>query len=550
MDMFNTFTLFPSLDQGKNFKQSSNQSLKEGFKEGYFDPTSSLYDYTNDILKYSSSLYDKSQSAAYTGYLTELQTGASDMSLNLTNYLKRKSDLSGNGYLGQNVKFDNDHYAYITQQGVVKPYDSSSNYFATVDKNGCGSATNTMKTPDISWNDVSYNFMKPMVLNGKKYIVGSDMVSGQSCGHEGFTVYNNNFLPSTWSNKINDRRPASTYIGCNLTEPAGTKFSSTTINDCSNSAVINGYRYFSFDNSNNTCRLNNTIFSDVSSGITNTNCINTYKKYSAYDNGSLTLDIGQLAYIDEDSRLYNYPTTNRTYPNPNSYTYDLSGIDISGANTNIDVSYGITNASCAKYCNDSSYCVAYVFDSSGNICYRKNSGIFKGTIIGTPYTSAIYMRDVIPSFYPIGVSQTTTANITTAQYKNYAAYPSIDGTNIYGVNNGPTMDATKNYGYYDPLQDEMEDISKALANLSDEYGNQAITADQQTKLNSDGLESYFSSLEGIYANIKTLLGDDSSDIQNRLNDSDIIVLQKNYEYLCWIILAIGIVLIAMNVINH
>ena len=41
----------------------------------------------------------------------------------------------------------------------------------------------------------------------------------------------------------------------------------------------------------------------------------------------------------------------------------------------------------------------------------------------------------------------------------------------------------------------------------------------------------------------------SSSIENILSDSDIVVLQKNYDYLFWSILATGTVVVAMNIVK-
>jgi hypothetical protein len=38
----------------------------------------------------------------------------------------------------------------------------------------------------------------------------------------------------------------------------------------------------------------------------------------------------------------------------------------------------------------------------------------------------------------------------------------------------------------------------------------------------------------------------NKNIDNILNDSDIVILQKNYNYLFWSILAAGTVLVSMN----
>jgi hypothetical protein len=42
----------------------------------------------------------------------------------------------------------------------------------------------------------------------------------------------------------------------------------------------------------------------------------------------------------------------------------------------------------------------------------------------------------------------------------------------------------------------------------------------------------------------------STSVENILSDSDIVVLQKNYDYLFWSILATGTVVVAMNVVKN
>ena len=41
----------------------------------------------------------------------------------------------------------------------------------------------------------------------------------------------------------------------------------------------------------------------------------------------------------------------------------------------------------------------------------------------------------------------------------------------------------------------------------------------------------------------------NTNIENILSDSDIVVLQKNYDYLFWSILATGTVVVAMNIVK-
>ena len=59
----------------------------------------------------------------------------------------------------------------------------------------------------------------------------------------------------------------------------------------------------------------------------------------------------------------------------------------------------------------------------------------------------------------------------------------------------------------------------------------------------EGLGDYLKDYKNTNTNIKNF----NTNIENILNDSDITVLQKNYDYLFWSILAAGTVLITMNI---
>ena len=62
--------------------------------------------------------------------------------------------------------------------------------------------------------------------------------------------------------------------------------------------------------------------------------------------------------------------------------------------------------------------------------------------------------------------------------------------------------------------------------------------------------------KGLGKNLKDLnktkfkIANFDTNLENILNDSDIIVLQKNYNYLFWSILAAGVVLVSMNLVRN
>ena len=81
--------------------------------------------------------------------------------------------------------------------------------------------------------------------------------------------------------------------------------------------------------------------------------------------------------------------------------------------------------------------------------------------------------------------------------------------------------------------------------LTNRYGTNTQDLQQQSLTNEKGLSNY-------YKDIKTTnnkIGTFDTNVDNIMNDSDIIVLQKNYDYLFWSIIAVTTVIISMNIVK-
>lgn len=146
---------------------------------------------------------------------TDIQKKIGDSSLNAINRLS-----SNNPYLGKNLLFTDGTVVYVTNQGIAKPYASQEIFDNTAGKNGC--PKNIMNI-NIPW---STSYIKGAIIpTNPQLIVGSNMISGQSCGNEGSNVYASNLL----------NEPSSTYIGCYNDKPP-----SSNINVV---PVMNSYNY-------------------------------------------------------------------------------------------------------------------------------------------------------------------------------------------------------------------------------------------------------------------------------------------------------------------
>ena len=165
-----------------------------------------------------------------------------------------------------------------------------------------------------------------------------------------------------------------------------------------------------------------------------------------------------------------------------------------------------------------------------------------GGQINSDTNSTIYIRDVQPSSPPIGVSQNTIAT-DTITYKNYKFGGNIN--NSYGLSKLTSVQQQQ----MEQLQTKLNQLSKAISDSTTNFQEGAISVENQSKKNVVGIENYLDNINKTNIEIGSVANQNSGSIQNILNDSDIVVLQKNYKYLLWSILAAGTVLVSMNVVK-
>jgi len=258
---------------------------------------------------------------------------------------------------------------------------------------------------------------------------------------------------------------------------------------------------------------------------------------AAYDIGKVAIpgNMGQLAFIDANSEIHTYPTTNQTYSN--TYT-TINNSNASQGNIDGATYSGGTLQSCQSSCNTNSDCAGFVF--TDNTCYPKNNTIY-GNITSANGIDT-YIRNVIPSSPPIGVTQNT-STIDTIKYGGYENGGDLNSE--YGLANVNSVEKNQ----LDQLQTKLNLLSNQIKNLTGQFGKGSTTANLQGEKNNSGISEYLEDIKTTNQEITNVAGVTTGGLQNILEDSDLIVLQKNYEYLFWSILAAGVVLISMNIVK-
>ncbi len=273
---------------------------------------------------------------------------------------------------------------------------------------------------------------------------------------------------------------------------------------------------------------------------------------AVYDIGMVAIDknMGKLAYIDDDSNLYTYPDNNEKFNDSYTKIENIQpfGSDILGAASrglNVDV------MSCEKSCNNNPDCGGFALlkTESGNVCYPQNSKMYPygGKIV--PYQGMdTYIRGKQPSSLPLGVSSKTNS-ISTVDYQNYLNNGNV-GTE-YGLSNATSVQKQQ----LSQLQSKINMLSNEIKTLTNKFQTGTINVKEQSDKNLSTMNKNINDLNEINNKIDVISEPTTSgiesmtnrDIENILKDSDIVVLQKNYKYLLWSILAAGTVLITMNI---
>jgi hypothetical protein len=263
---------------------------------------------------------------------------------------------------------------------------------------------------------------------------------------------------------------------------------------------------------------------------------------AVYDIGmnAVSANMGILGFVDDDSNLYTYPSDKQEYTNKYTTIKNLTTNknDITGASF-----ANATTQSCEASCNKNSKCAGFVFDNANKICYPKNASMYP---YGGDSTFAnnvdIYIRGKQPTNPPLGVSKNTN-NTNSVNYQNYIKKGNVGSK--YGLPNLSSVQKQQ----LEQLQTKLNLLSGQITTLTNNFQNGTNKAEQQSKQNVTGLQDYLTELTNTNTQSTLVDGDTSGNIQNILKDSDIVVLQKNYDYLFWSILAAGTVLVSMNVVQ-
>ena len=294
----------------------------------------------------------------------------------------------------------------------------------------------------------------------------------------------------------------------------------------------------------------------------NTNClrINNSEKMGGGESANAIYNIGQVAipknmgllgYIDSDSVLREYPDTMvgftndyQIHQNTGSAENDITSLVTSDQN------------GCQTACNNNTQCAAYVYQGSSQTCWLKNSSKLKKQV-----NNNLVLGVRQPGLKGSSSCSNKISNIDSVKYNNYIKGSDMTTDTQCNV----SLVSQSDQILFDNIKSQLITIGKDISSKMENLYNQDNRIFEKLNTNAEqfkkDLENYkltnlkinkeFTSLKKLQSNnIEGMQNLKSyrnmNDLNGMLSDSDLRVLQENYSYIMWSILAVGILTITIN----
>jgi hypothetical protein len=281
----------------------------------------------------------------------------------------------------------------------------------------------------------------------------------------------------------------------------------------------------------------------TSNANTGNNYYGSFEANPIYDIGSKgnTSSMGSIGYIDPNSELHAYPSSNIKYGDTYSSILEntnVNGNDITGAS--------FANSSqqdCVNACNKLDNCTGFVYDTNGAtpVCNpKKNTSFYDSNAVESKIKSTTFVRDKTVIKPPTGIDSIIN-NIDSIRYDNYTKY------------NSNNLNFDINITFLTSLQKkQLEQLQTRLKQLLDKLNgntNNLLNINNKIQLNTEKNNKRFNdNISDVYkTNHQIKHFDLNNNIDNMLKETEIKTLQENYSYMFWSIIAITTVLVAINI---
>ena len=335
--------------------------------------------------------------------------------------------------------------------------------------------------------------------------------------------------------------------------PVGDGSSTYSLSSCKTAAILAGNKYFALQGTtagSSKCFVSNDLASakiygealpcsksTVDSQTYGNNGINAVYQMSQVGDVN---SVGKMGYVDYNSNVTEFPDSmigpDVTYNKYNNYGTSL---------TSIDSLQNATYDTAVAKCNGNSSCYGFTLDLSTNVAQFYGRGIvIPSSRILKPNTTLYVRNQMINNLNSACNKQVV--NIDSSQWKNYvknSGYMSPSSTcDLATAITSATTNSNK-------IQVQIVSTAKKIVKILNNLNKQTESVNSTTGLNTNTIQANIQKYNDVIVEMSDFTDVRENNISNIVKESDIKVLQENYGFMFWSILAIATVIVTMNIMR-
>lgn len=261
--------------------------------------------------------------------------------------------------------------------------------------------------------------------------------------------------------------------------------------------------------------------------------------YKLNESGNVS-NLGKVGYVDSDSILKEYPdsmigfeNSYQIYKNTDSHGNDISSSLVKDQNE------------CEDTCNNNLDCAGYVYQDNTKTCWLKQRSTF---VKESNNNVLLGIRN--PKLKGSTTCNNKIVDVDTIQYSNY-----IQGSQMTpDTKCNKSVISEENRAKFDNIRSQLAGVSQTIATKMQNLQEKDNKIYEKMNINAEQFKKDLEKYKSLNAKLRQELDiregmKNMNDLNGMLTDSDLIVLQENYSYILWSILAVGVLTITVNTMN-
>jgi hypothetical protein len=478
---------------------------------------------------------------------------------------KSMCNADSNGYVYGNTLVNAIYKSPTGAATYVGTYKDSPTRAMTLVNNGSNSFTyETCKQQAINTGNTYFGLQNfNSTTQTAQCAVSNDFAKASQYGeikNRSYTGNDENTYGGSFANAIYQlETDMSNYKGCyndKADAPAmsalGNGDSTYSFSSCKDEAVKGGYGYFALQGTSSgssKCFASNDLPSAQKYGEAKpcnksldgqtygNNGINAIYKMNELGYAS---SVGKMGYVDYNSNVTEFPESmiglSLTYDK-----YDNYGTTLTSVSSLQNATYDTAVAKC----NANSTCYGFTIDLSTNVAnFYGKSIVNPSNRILKPYTT-LYLRNQMLQKLNAACNKQV-VNIDSSQWKNYvkkSGYMSPSST--CDLSTAIMSSSTQSVA----IQNQIISTAKQIVKILNDLNKNSDSINNKTGLNTNMIQANIQKYNDVIVEMSEFTDVRENNISNIVKESDIKVLQENYGYMFWSILAITTVIVTMNVMR-